>query len=112
MSTAHTVPVVVDAPQHAGLSATLDYRGEQPLAPGTLVQVPLGRRMVPGIVWPQRLGEAPADAQLRTVQGVLHSLPPLGNAWMQLVAFAAGYYQRSIGEVALSVLPPELRKLE
>ena len=25
--------------------------------------------------------------------------------------FAAAYYQRSVGEVALSVLPPELRKL-
>jgi primosomal protein N' (replication factor Y) len=29
-----------------------------------------------------------------------------------LVEFAAGYYQRGIGEVALSVLPPELRKLD
>ena len=40
------------------------------------------------------------------------SLPPLGPAWMQLVEFCAGYYQRSLGEVALSVLPPELRKLD
>jgi len=39
-------------------------------------------------------------------------LPPLGPAWMQLVEFCASYYQRSIGEVALSVLPPELRKLD
>ena len=42
------LPVVVDAPQHAGLSQTLDYASEQALAPGSLVQVPLGRRMGSG----------------------------------------------------------------
>jgi primosomal protein N' (replication factor Y) len=35
-------------------------------------------------------------------------LPP---AWRALVDFAAAYYQRGTGELALSVLPPELRKL-
>ncbi len=112
MTPSHTVPVVVDAPQHAGLSSTLDYLAEQPLTPGMLVQVPLGRRRVPGIVWAQRLGQGVADSQLRPVEEVLHGLPPLAPAWMQLVAFSAGYYQRSVGEVALSVLPPELRKLD
>jgi len=106
------LPVVVDAPQHAGLSATLDYLCERPLPPGSLVQVPLGRRSVPGVVWNRRLGD-PADAsQLRSVQSTMSSLAPLGPAWMQLVEFCAGYYQRSVGEVALSVLPPELRKLD
>ncbi len=106
-------PVVVDAPQHAGLSATLDYACEQAVAPGTLVHVPLGRRSVPGIVWHRRLGSGAADAaQLRPLEAVLHSLRPLNMGWMQLVEFSAGYYQRSVGEVALSVLPPELRKLD
>ena len=36
---------------------------------------------------------------------------PLARPWCELVAFAAGYYQRSVGELALSVLPPELRQL-
>jgi len=112
VSAAGKVPVVVDAPQHAGMSATLDYSCELSLAPGTLVTVPLGRRVVPGIVWSRRLGETASEAQMRPVQQVLHSLPPLGAAWLQLVSFCAGYYQRSIGEVALSVLPPELRKLD
>jgi primosomal protein N' (replication factor Y) len=40
------------------------------------------------------------------------SLPPLGPRWCELVEFAAGYYQRGVGEVALSVLPPELRRLD
>jgi primosomal protein N' (replication factor Y) len=112
MNAADPVPVVVDAPQHAALNATLDYLSERPLTPGMLVRVPLGRRSVTGMVWHQRLGEAPAGAQLREVQGVADTLPPLGDAWRRLVAFCAGYYQRSIGEVALSVVPPELRKLD
>jgi hypothetical protein len=29
-----------------------------------------------------------------------------------LVEFAASYYQRSVGELALAVLPPELRRLD
>jgi primosomal protein N' (replication factor Y) len=112
MTEPSVVPVVVDAPQHAGLNATLDYLCETPMPAGSLVQVPLGRRSVPGVVWHRRLGEASSKAQLRAVQAAMPSLPPLGPAWMQMVEFCAGYYQRSLGEVALSVLPPELRKLD
>ena len=103
--------VAVDAPQHTGLVAPLDYTSERPLAPGTLVNVPLGRRRVLGIVWPGSAG-ADTSVELREVAAVLDSLPPLGAAWRELVDFAAAYYQRSVGEIALSVLPPELRKLD
>ncbi len=111
-STEHTLAVVVEAPQRAGLSATLDYRCERPLPPGTLVRVPLGRRQVPGIVWERAPGPAPEHALLKPVGEPLDALPPLPAAWRQLVAFAAGYYQRALGELALAVLPPELRKLD
>ena len=33
-------------------------------------------------------------------------------AWRELVAFSSGYYQRSLGEVALAALPPQLRELD
>ena len=112
MNNPQVLPVVVDAPQHAGLSQTLDYASEQALAPGSLVQVPLGRRSVPGLVWDRRLGDAAGTDQLRPVQAAMTGLPPLGAAWMRLVEFCARYYQRSLGEVALSVLPPELRRLD
>jgi primosomal protein N' (replication factor Y) (superfamily II helicase) len=103
--------VAVDAPQHTGLAAPLDYLSEQPLAPGTLVSVPFGKRQVPGVVWH---GEPDGDPaiELRTVSTALCSLPPLSANWRALVDFAAAYYQRSTGEIALSVLPPELRKLD
>ncbi|MFN5048129.1 primosomal protein N', partial [Roseateles sp.] len=106
--------VAVEAPQHSGLSAPLDYLSEGPIAPGSLVRVPLGRRELAGIVWPGPGEEGAAaldEAQLRPVLAVLDALPPLSKRWCELVEFAASYYQRSIGEVALSVLPPQLREL-
>ena len=103
--------VAVDAPQHTGLAAPLDYLSEQPLAPGTVVSVPLGKRQVPGVVWHGDPDGDPA-IELRTVSAALISLPPLSADWRALVDFAAAYYQRSTGEIALSVLPPELRKLD
>ena len=104
--------VAVDTPQHTALRGPLGYSADADLAPGTLVRVPLGRREVAGVVWP---GDAPAadpSIALKPIQHALTSLPPLGVAWCQLVEFTAAYYQRGIGEVALSVLPPELRKLD
>jgi len=79
--------------------------------------VPLGRRKVPGIVWEpdaRAPGAAPdlPEHDLRAVAAPLASLPPLDAEWRALVAFSAGYYQRGTGELALSVLPPELRKLD
>ena len=102
--------VAVEAPQHTGLAAPLDYRSEHLPLPGTLVRVPLGRREVAGVVWH---GE-PSDAaslelrELRDVTLVLDALPPLSAHWRDLVDFTAAYYQRGTGEIALSVLPPEL----
>ncbi len=104
--------IAVETPQHAGLAPCLDYQSEQALVPGTLVRVPLGKRDVPGIVWQLGAGRTPTGIELRGVRQALTGLPPLSPAWRQLVAFAAGYYQRGLGELALAVLPPELRKLD
>jgi primosomal protein N' (replication factor Y) len=108
--------VAVDAPQHSGITGPLDYLSERPLAPGSLVRVPLGKRELTGIVWPAAAdpgdpGAALDEAQLRPITAALDVLPPLSARWCELVEFAAGYYQRSIGEVALAVLPPQLREL-
>ncbi len=133
----------MDAPRHAGLQTVLSYSSAQTLPAGTLVQVPLGRRTVPGLVWdvpaakhnvpgPEVSGEgaafavaegavpegaapegaAPVLPVLRPVGAVLDALPPLPQAWRALVQFAAAYYQRALGELAMAALPPELRKLD
>jgi primosomal protein N' (replication factor Y) len=106
--------VVVATPAHSGLGPALSYRSELSLAPGTLVRVPLGAREVLGVVW-----DGPAEpppgldvSQAKSVIGALEGLPPLSAVWQQLVTFAARYYQRSLGEVALAALPPQLRGLD
>jgi primosomal protein N' (replication factor Y) len=103
----------VQTPAHAALGDLLSYASSAPLVPGTLVRVPLGRREVLGVVWnePTSLENAEPDMALKPVGAALDALAPLGDAWRDLVAFAARYYQRSIGEIALAALPPQLRDL-
>jgi primosomal protein N' (replication factor Y) (superfamily II helicase) len=107
-----TLPVAVDTPRHAALGGCLSYASERPLAPGTLVRVPLGRREVAGLVWDGEATALAEGAALRTVADVFDTLPPLPADWRALVNFAAAYYQRGLGELALAVLPPELRRLD
>lgn len=104
--------VVVPTPAHSTVAGALSYRSELPLAPGTVVRVPLGRREVCGVVWDPAPGDALDDTQLKAIGEPLPGLPPLSAGWRELVAFAAGYYQRSLGEVALAALPPQLRELD
>ncbi|QHE88227.1 replication restart helicase PriA [Hydrogenophaga sp. BPS33] len=106
--------VVVATPAHSGVGAALTYRSELLLAPGTLVRVPLGAREVLGVVWDcaTEPPEGLTEAQTKSVAGVLDGLAPLNARWRQLVRFAAQYYQRSLGEVALAALPPQLRDLD
>ncbi|MDY0745051.1 primosomal protein N' [Paucibacter sp. R3-3] len=106
------VRVAVDTPQHSGLTGPLDYLSERALAPGSLVRVPLGKRELLGIVWPGESEQDTDAALLRPILGILDGLPPLSANWCALVEFAAQYYQRTVGELALSVLPPQLRELE
>jgi len=108
----HRLQIVVATPAHSGLAGALTYGCDAPLAPGTLVRVPLGRREVLGVVWiPADVSGEPADGQIRNIAGVLDGLPPLSANWRELVTFTAAYYQRSLGEVALAALPPQLRDL-
>ena len=103
------VEVAVQTPAHSALGELLTYASSVPLAAGTLVRVPLGSREVLGVVW----GAALPDPQLalKPIGAALDALAPLGDAWRDVVAFAARYYQRSLGEVALAALPPQLRDL-
>ena len=106
--------VLVQTPAYSQLSRPLTYRSELLLTPGSLVRVPFGRRETLGVVWDA--GQEPETPQieaekLRDVASALTGLPPLTSGWRKLVAFAAAYYQRSLGEVALAALPPQLRDL-
>ncbi|RZJ50754.1 MAG: primosomal protein N', partial [Acidovorax sp.] len=108
------VHVALHTPSHSGVGDLLSYASERPLPPGTLVRVPLGKREVLGVVWDAQdaTGELPEGAAMRSIAGVLEGVEPLGLPWRRLVAFAARYYQRALGEVALAALPPQLRDLQ
>ena len=104
--------VVVAAPAHSAIAGPLTYRSELPLAPGTLVRVPLGKREVLGVVWGTALDAGNLlEMQTKSIAGALEGLAPLAADWRALVNFTASYYQRSLGEVALAALPPQLREL-
>ena len=107
------VCVVVHTPAHSQVSGPLTYGSARPLAPGTLVRVPLGKRETLGVVWDSdpHAPPPPATLEVKPVASVLDALAPLPAAWRDLVAFSARYYQRSLGEVALAALPPQLRDL-
>ena len=105
--------VAVSAPAHSQVGGLLSYVTELPASVGQLVRVPFGNREVLGVVWdvhttaPQSL----SSHTLRQVIAVLEAVAPLSAHWLQLVQFTAHYYQRSLGEVAMAALPPQLRDL-
>ncbi len=109
----HWIEVAVQTPAHSGVGDLLTYRSAQALQVGQLVRVPLGRREVLGAVWNVNV-PAPtlAPQAIKDVVGTLEGLAPLDAHWRQLMAFAAQYYQRSLGEMALNSLPPQLRDLD
>jgi primosomal protein N' (replication factor Y) len=96
----------------------LSYRHTNPLPMGALVRVPLGRRELLGVVWAlqqsqpdQQNGQDEPWLALKPITAVL-DLPALGATWLDLIRFAAGYYQRYAGELAMAALPPQLRDLD
>jgi primosomal protein N' (replication factor Y) len=107
------IDVAVQTPAHSQVGGLLSYRSPFEVQPGQLVRVPLGKREVLGVVWAIS-DSAPDNMPAKTVRdaaGMLEGLAPLDSAWRQLVQFSAQYYQRSLGEVALAALPPQLRDL-
>ncbi len=104
--------VALDAP----LDTLFDYRwgGEDGAGlpqPGQLVVVPFGRRESVGLIVEVAETSSVDDARLKDAVALREQLPPLPMAWMQLCAFAADYYQRPLGEVAMPALPKSLRAL-
>ncbi len=104
-----TLQVAVAVP--APLYKTLDYAvaaGRPPVA-GARVRVPLGRRSVVGVVMAAPLPLAPGPDTLRPISAVLDDGPLLPPETLQLLRWAAGYYQHPLGEVVMTALPPGLR---
>jgi primosomal protein N' (replication factor Y) len=103
--------VALDTP----LDFCFDYRWEQsatndPLPlPGQLVLVPFGSRQVLGIVVAVSQNTDVTKDKLKTVTALRSQLAPMSDSWLALCSFAADYYHRPFGEVAIPGLPKNLR---
>ena len=79
---------------------------------GQIAIVPFGRQELAGvIVGIQRQTEIAPD-KIKDVLAVRHQCPPVSSRWLDLCRFAADYYQRPLGEVAVPALPRNLRALK
>ncbi|CAM4216447.1 primosomal protein N' [Comamonas aquatilis] len=109
----HISHVAVQTPAHSAVGELLSYTCDEVLQPGTLVRVPLGKRELLGVVWdtPAAPADIPPGVELRSIACVLPGIAPLSRGWRRLVGFAAHYYQRSVGEIAVTALPPQLRDM-
>lgn len=101
--------IALDTP----LDSLFDYRwicepGSEPEV-GQLAVVNFGRREAVGlIVAVKHETDVPAD-KLKDALAVRNQLSPLPARWIALARFAAAYYHRPLGEVAMPGLPKNLR---
>jgi primosomal protein N' (replication factor Y) len=101
--------VALDAP----LDSCFDYRwpcapGAEPLV-GQLALVDFGRREAMGLIVAVKHETDVPPEKLKDAIAVRSQLAPLSGQWLALAGFAADYYQRPLGEVALPGLPKNLR---
>ncbi len=97
------------------LDTVFDYRWSSPddQSPepkiGQFALVPFGRREVVGLIVDIKCSSDVDEAKLREVIALRDQLAPMSPHWIALCRFAAEYYQRPLGEVALPCLPKHLR---
>ena len=106
--------IALDTP----LDSCFDYRWQ--LTPdavnlpqaGHLAIVPFGRREVVGVVVAVSSQSDVPPEKLKDALTVHAQIPPLSQAWLDLCQFAADYYHRPLGEVAVPGLPKNLRAIK
>jgi primosomal protein N' (replication factor Y) len=105
--------VALDVP----LPRLFDYRADGLSADdvGLRVRVPFGRpgasseRHATGVIVEVAGDSAIAPEKLKPVTRIFRDTPPLPRDWLAFTSFCAGYYQKPLGEVIMSALPPRLR---
>ncbi|MBK1694203.1 primosomal protein N' [Chromatium weissei] len=78
--------------------------------PGLRLLVPFGTRQRVGILMGIAAHSECAAERLKRVNAVLDAMPLLTALDLQLIAWAASYYQQPVGEALFTALPPHLRK--
>ncbi len=77
---------------------------------GQLARVSFGRREMTGLIVGIASSSELAPEKLKSALSLQHRLPPFSAQWIALCQFAADYYQRPLGEVALPGIPKNLRE--
>jgi len=99
------ISVAIDTPMAGSLSYS--WVGEKP-SPGDWVLAPFGNKTVLGLVIsdpPQSL----AAEKIKSIHGPVAGFPTADPAWVAFIGFAARYYRRPFGAVAVGLLPKWLR---
>ncbi len=100
--------IALDTPLNSVFDYGWPYEDDAPQV-GQLALVSFGRREAMGIIVAiKEETDVPPD-KLKNALAVRSQLSPLSPEWLALAGFAADYYQRPLGEVALPGLPKNLR---
>ena len=108
-SPAQIVRVALDIPASEGFDYTVPPSYRDDLAIGSWVLVPWGKARRIGLVIALLDQTEVPPEKLRALLGPLQGAPAPDRHWFELLRFAATYYHRPFGEVALPAIPKLLR---
>ncbi|MBS0355533.1 MAG: primosomal protein N' [Proteobacteria bacterium] len=96
------------------LPRSFDYIAEDlsPADLGRCVRVPFGRGEKTGLIVALPETSELSPDQLKPVIAIQREAPALPADWLEMVEFAARYYQHPLGEVVAMALPPRLRRAD
>ncbi|MGK7312432.1 MAG: replication restart helicase PriA [Candidatus Longimicrobiales bacterium M2_2A_002] len=101
------IEVALPLPMHR----TFTYRIDEPVEPGTRVEVSFGpRRLVGWVIGPTR-GE-PETTQIKRVRRILEERPSADAHLLRLAGWVADYYLSSVGMVLRTALPNPMADAE
>ncbi|TDR73502.1 replication restart DNA helicase PriA [Paludibacterium purpuratum] len=92
------------------LWSTFSYLADRSLPRGQRVRVSFGSRRMCGVVTNNGNAEQQYAFRIKCVDEVFDELPPLPEAFLDLVNFAAGYYHHPYGQTLFTALPTALRE--
>src|SRR5205814_8409438 len=73
--------------------------------------VPFGKTSKIGVIVARAARSDIPSERLRAIERAVDDIPPLNGAELALARFCACYYQRGIGEVLATGIPPRLRQV-
>lgn len=103
------VRVALDVP----LDKLFDYRCDesQPPSRGAMIAVPFGARRMVGVALEFARTSAVEPAKIRSVHKILHDVPALSHATLELLGFCSRYYHHPLGQTIHTALPSALKQL-